>query len=557
MHRYPIWNIRHPGSYESIQDVYLSNRNLTSGQIDNSTEHLHDPFLMHDMEKGISRIEAAVRGGERITVFGDYDVDGVTSTALILDFLDTTAANAHPLLPDRYRDGYGMKTSTVESAIADGTKLIITADNGISAFDAIEKAQGVGVDVVVIDHHHPQDRLPVAHAVINPNRTDCEYPFKGLAAVGVAFKAIQALSERFLQDKERRSYLNGILEFVALGTVADMAPMMGENRILTRRGMQVLEKSARPGIRALKAISSTKGKIDSTSIGFFLGPRINSAGRIRSAYVALNLLRAANPTDATRLAEELNGLNLQRRELQQVGIEDAERQVVELGLADQRIVVVKGDDWHLGVIGLIAGRLKERYNQPVIAVSGAKGDTFVGSARSAGGYNIVEGIFRASDHLTEYGGHADAAGFSLLPQDFDAFREQIIADADEHLSDADLTPCLDLDLTLRPEDISLKTVEDLEAFAPFGVQNEPPKFAAVQCRLDRIDTVGQDAAHLKMQIQTGKTRCEAIWWREGELVYELNRGDIVDLAFTLEARTWNNRTNLQMVLQDMKPTAYN
>jgi single-stranded-DNA-specific exonuclease len=336
-----------------------------------------------------------------------------------------------------------------------------------------------------------------------------------------------------------------------------MAPMMGENRVLTRRGMQLLEKSARPGIRALKAISGTKGKIDSTTIGFFLGPRINSAGRIGKADLALNLLRVSNPTDAARLAEKLNDLNLQRQVQQNLGIKDAERQVIENGLADQRLVLVKGDDWYLGVIGLIAGRLKERYNQPVIALSGAKQDTLVASARSAGGYNIVEGIFRCSSYLTEYGGHADAAGFSLNPENFEAFRDQIIADANDHLSDADLTPKLDLDLTLRPEDISFKTVEDLEAFAPFGPKNEPPRFAAVQCRLDRINTVGQDDAHLKMQIRTGKTRCEAIWFHEGELIYELNQGDIVDLAFTLESRTWNGRTSLQMVLKDMRPTADN
>jgi single-stranded-DNA-specific exonuclease len=512
---------------------------------------------MTDMAKGVDRIEQAIRSGERITVFGDYDVDGVTSTAVLLDFLDAVSANAQPLLPDRYKDGYGMKASTVERALEDGAKLIITADNGISAFDAIEKAQGVGVDVVVIDHHHPQDHLPLAHAIINPNRPDCEYPFKGLAAVGVCFKVIQALSERFMNGDDRRSYLNSILDYVALGTVADMAPMIGENRILTRRGMQVLEKSTRPGIQALKTISGTKGKIDSTSIGFFLGPRINSAGRIGKPDLALDLLRASNPADAGRLAQELNELNLLRQDLQSAGTEEAEQQVIENGLADQRMVLVKGDDWHLGVIGLIAGRLKERYNQPAIALSGAKGDTLVASARSAGGYNIVEGIFRASSHLTEYGGHADAAGFSLKRENFEAFREQILADANDHLSDADLTPKLDLDLTLRPEDISFKTVEDLEAFSPFGPQNEPPKFAAVQCRLDRIDTVGQDAAHLKMQIQTGKTRCEAIWWREGELIYELNRGDIVDLAFTLESRTWNGKTSLQMVIKDMRPTAYN
>ena len=553
MQRFPIWSIRHEGPYDSLTDVFLTNRSLAESDVTNSPDHLHDPHLMADMPRAVDRIEKAIRSNEPVVVFGDYDVDGVTSAALMLDFLDHVGADAKSVLPDRYKDGYGMKVDGVRRAIDQGARLIVTTDNGISAFEAISEAQSSGVDVVVIDHHQPQEKLPEAPAIVNPSRRDCPYPFKGLAAVGVVFKVVQALSERFLTGAERRRYLNELLGYFALGTVADMMPMIGENRLLTRRGIQVLDQTKHAGLRALRAVAGGKGKpVDATTIAFFLGPRINSAGRLASAQLALDLLRCKQPVEAARLAEELNELNSRRQDLQNEGVTEAERRVEDEGLDKGRILVVHGEQWHLGVIGLIAGRLKERFHRPAIVTSGARGDAYVGSARSAGGYNIVEGIFRCADLLSEYGGHADAAGFSLPPDNYSAFRDRISADAHSHLDEGDLLPQLEVDVELQPADLSLQTVEALSTFEPFGPKNEAPRFSLSHCKLSRIDAVGQ-GAHLKVQVQAGSQSCEAIWWRQGELVYELNQGEVVDLAFGLEQNSWNGRSRLQMVIEDMRP----
>ncbi len=554
MQRYPIWRLRHPGDYGSLVEVILNNRSLTPDDVADSPDILQDPLEMQDMDRAVDRILRAIRERERIVVFGDYDVDGVTSTAVLLDFLDQAGADALALLPDRFRDGYGMKPPGVRRALEAGARLIVTADNGVSSFEAIDTAGEAGVEVVVIDHHHPQERLPNALAVVNPNRADCAYPFKGLAAVGVVFKVVQALSEAVMPGSERRRYLNSLLDLVALGTVADVAPMLGENRVLTRRGMQVLERTERPGLHALKAVAGTDSRpVDTTAIGFFLGPRINSAGRLASAELALDLLRSRDVQEAARLAEELNGLNAQRQDLQREGVAEADAQVEAEGLDAHRILVVKGDDWHLGVVGLISGRLTEKYRRPsAVCTEVRKDGTFTGSARTAGGYNMVEGIFRCGDLLTEYGGHADAAGFTGPSEHYEAFKGRLEADADRLLSEEDLTPRLELDALLRPSEISLETVSALSALAPFGAGNEPPRFMVRDCRIEKASAVGK-GAHLKLALDTGQGVCDAIWWRQGELVYELSSGSRVDVACALESNTWNGQTRVQLVLEDMRP----
>lgn len=558
MQRFPKWLVRHPGEYRSLVDMLMNNRSLSAEDLSDSPDVLQDPFDMQDMEPLTRRILEAIEAKERVAVFGDYDVDGVTSTAVLLDFLDKVGANVIPLLPDRYRDGYGMKPGGVQRALEEKANLIVTADNGIASFEAIDLANASGVDVLVIDHHHPQDRLPAAKAIVNPNRADCTYPFKGLAAVGVAFKVVQALVGELIPEKERRSYLNSLLDLVALGTVADVAPMVGENRVLTKRGMQVLTETVRPGLRALKEASGTRDQpVDTTTIGFFLGPRINSAGRLASAELALNLLRSRSRQEAETYAEEINGLNQERQQLQKTGVSQAEIQVQAEGLAEQKILVVKGKDWHLGVIGLISGRLTETYRRPSVVCTEARNNgTFTGSARSAGGYNMVEGIFRCSDLLTEYGGHAEAAGFTGPSEHFDAFRQRLQEDADEKLSDDDLTPCLELDATLPSASISLQTIEELATLAPFGSGNEPPLFLVPNCRIDRTGAVGKGAvgkgAHLKLSLDVGGQTCDAIWWRQGERVCELSEGDRVDVACALEKNTWNGKTRIQLVLEDLR-----
>ena len=575
MQKYPIWTIRHTRGSDSgaedpvapLVDVVLANRGLTPEDIEDSPDVLQDPFTMKDMDLLTERIAKAVRSGERIVVFGDYDVDGVTSTAVFMDFFDRVGADVVSILPDRYRDGYGMKPAGVQRAVEAGARVIVTADNGISSFEAVEAANAAGIDVLVTDHHAPHGRLPDACAVVNPNRPDCDYGFKGLAAVGVAFKAVQALSDSLIDASERRAYLNSLLDLVALGTVADIAPMLGENRLLTRRGMQILDRTQRPGLQALKAVAGADSRpVDTTAIGFFLGPRINSAGRLESADLALDLLRTSEAAQAARLAERLNALNRRRRELELVGVKQAGEQVASMALDKHRILVTKGESWHLGVVGLIAGRLAEQYGRPGIACSEVRGDgSFTGSARSTAGYNMAEAIFRCADLLTEYGGHADAAGFTGLVDNFAEFKTRLEADAAERISDDDLRTRLELDAALRPGEISLDTVSALSALSPFGPGNEAPLFIAPNCAIERATAVGK-GAHLKMNLDTapsadqagrstrsGPRICDAVWWGQGELAGRLRRGDRVDAACALEANTWNGRTQVQLVLKDMRP----
>ena len=555
MQQYPIWHLRHRNAYNSLMDMLLKNRSLTREDISDAPEVLLDPFKMQDMDRAVSRILDARKKGERVVVFGDYDVDGVTSTALLIDFLERVGIDAVALLPDRFRDGYGMKPPGVERALTQGAQLILTADNGISSFEAIDIACEAGVDVVVVDHHHPQERLPAAVAIVNPNRPDCGYAFKGLAAVGVAFKVVQAASTDLMSREERVPYLNSLLDLVALGTVADVAPMVSENRLLTRRGMRVMDKTARPGLRALKEVAGSADKpVNTTAIAFFLGPRINSAGRLGSAELALDLLRSSDEAKAQGLAEALDALNTQRMELQNAGIDEARGQVERGELFRDRILVVPGEDWHLGIIGLIAGRLSEAYARPSAICTGVRKDgTFTGSARSSGGYNISEAIFKCSDLLSEFGGHAAAAGFTLPAKNFETFRDRLIQDANQSLTDEALTLRLEIDAELTPSDISLRSVLLIEALEPFGPLNESPCFMVKGCDIRVVDTVGAGGTHLKMKLEMDKQVIGAIWWRQGDLAKLLSAGKRVDVAFSLVKNAWNGYEKVELEVKDMRP----
>ena len=554
MRQYPIWHLRYRGAYDSLVDVLLDNRSLTREAISDVPERLLDPLRMQDMDRAVGRILDARKKGERVVVFGDYDVDGVTSTALLMDFLDRVGIDAVALLPDRYRDGYGMKPQGVERALAAKADLILTSDNGISAFEAIAVARAAGVDVVVIDHHQPQDRLPDALAVVDPNRPDCGYAFKGLAAVGVAFKVVQAASTGLMRREERVPYLNSLLDLVALGTVADVAPMVSENRLLTRRGMRVMDKTTRPGLRALREVAGSADKpVNTTAIGYFLGPRINSAGRLGSAGLALDLLRSRDEEEARRLAEALNALNARRMDLQNAGIDEAREQVEKGGLVRDRMLVVHGEDWHLGVIGLIAGRLSEAYGRPSAVCTGVRKDgTFTGSARTSGGYNIVEAIFRCADLLSEFGGHAEAAGFTLPAKKLEAFRDRLICDANQALTEEALIRRLEVDVELDASDISLESVSLIEALEPFGPLNESPCFMVKDCSVRASNSVG-GGKHLKMRLQIEKQFVEAIWWRQGALSGTLSAGKRVDVAFSLVKNIWNGYEKVELEVKDVRP----
>ena len=322
MRAYPVWDILCEDTYDSLVEALLAVRSLSMEDLDASPANLHPPELLKDLDRAVERLAEAVRQEETIVVFGDYDADGVTSTVLLLDFLQRAGARCDYLLPDRHADGYGMKPAGIKKAMDKGVSVLVAVDNGIAAFEAIELARGEGIDVIVADHHRQLGELPPAHSIINPNRRDCTYPFKGLAGVGVTFKLVQALSRLFIPVTERKRYLNDSLDLVALGTVADMAPVLGENRVLIRRGSLILEQTRRPGLRHLKAIAGCGDKpITTETMGFRLGPRINVAGRLASPDLALKLLRTGDDGEAAALAEELNGLNIKRQRLQSEGPE--------------------------------------------------------------------------------------------------------------------------------------------------------------------------------------------------------------------------------------------
>lgn len=550
---YPIWQIHHEGPYESVLDVLLATRDLNVEDLNASSSGLHPPELLADLPQGVERIANAIRQGEKIVVYGDYDVDGVTSAVVMVDFLERVQGDVEAILPDRHVDGYGLKPPGIRRALERGAGLVVTVDNGISSFEALELARSEGIDVIVTDHHRQTEDLPPAHSIINPNRRDCPYPYKGLAGVGVAFKVVQALSAILMPEAQRRGYLNGLLDLVALGTVADVAPVVGENRVLIQQGFRVMARGERPGLQQLRSVAGAKGPVTTTMVGFMLGPRLNAAGRLAHPDLALKLLRAASQAEAQELAAELNTLNTRRRALQRAGAHEARELVTAEDLESERLLFLLGEGWELGIIGLIAGELAQRHHRPAVICTDVLGNgTYVGSARSIAAYDIIAGITSCSQHLVAYGGHPAAAGFSLEAEEFEAFRAALIDHAGAHLSAADLSAALSIDMVLRPEDIDKPTVHLLADMEPFGPGNEAPTFCAEDLEVVSSNRIGRKGEHLKLALMASGNARTAVWWRRGEARDELSRGDRVDVAFTLEEDTYAGNGAVQMVVQDVR-----
>ncbi|MCY3761543.1 MAG: single-stranded-DNA-specific exonuclease RecJ [Gemmatimonadetes bacterium] len=557
MRQYAIWDIHREPPYPSVHEALLQCRGLEGSDLSVGAETLHAPELLKDLTRAVERISRAIRDKELILVFGDYDADGITSTALLLDFLESVGAECDYMLPNRHLDGYGISRRAVEAALEREAGLVITVDNGISAFEALQLAQSRDLDVVVLDHHRQNEALPPAHSIVNPNRRDCDYPFKGLAGVGVTFKVVQALCSTFMTPENRRPYLNQLLEFVALGSVADVAPVLEENRVLIRRGLRAMQQSSRPGMKQLKAAARCdNGPVDTTSVGFYLGPRLNSAGRLASPDLSLQLLRAGDEVTAKSLAAELEELNSRRRELQREGMREAQSLVSEDDLEMDRILVLLGEDWKPGIIGLIAGSVVEKYNRPAVIVTDARRDgTYVGSARSIEAYDINAGISSCAKHLTTYGGHPGAAGFSLQGENFEAFRADLIRHANERLTEADMAPKLPVDLLLDPSDIGMRTLETLAEMEPFGSGNESPVFAALDLEVVARGRMGQGGEHLRAVLNVDGRPTSAVWWRNGIVADQLAPGDRVAVAFELKPDLYEGAvTGVQIVVRDMYHT---
>ncbi len=522
-------------------------------------EALHDPFAMRDMDRAVERLLRAIADGERIAVYGDYDVDGITATALLVTFLRECGVEASWRLSNRFTEGYGMHTNAVDELVEDGVALIVTADMGISHAEEVAYAAERGADTIVTDHHEAPPNLPPAVAVLNPKRPDCTYPYKGLAGVGVVFKLVTALrrelhKEGFFGDTPPN--LKRHADLFALGTVADVVPLTGENHLLVKRGLEELSTTSKVGLRALKQVAGLEGKrITAGGVGFILAPRLNAVGRLGDAALGVELLLAERQEVALKLARRLEQENRRRQSLQKAIFEEA------MGLVDEdgplpAAIVLASDKWHQGVIGIVASKLAERYWRPTMLISldGALGK---GSARSIPRLNLYEALSRCSALLEEFGGHRAAAGCTIAAERIEAFREAFTKTVATMVEPDGFEPELLLDDEVPLEVWSIDLIRSLEALEPFGPGNPSPTFATRGVAVHgEPKWVGKDRKHLKMGVSDGSSALEVIGFQAaGKLpAVELSPGTRVDIAYQPQVNRWNNQDRIQLKLLSLKPS---
>ena len=513
---------------------------------------LRDPFELPDMDKAAARIRRALGAGEKITVFGDYDVDGVCSTALMVRVLRELGGNVAAFIPSRFDDGYGLSCDALAACIAEHKpSLIVTVDCGTNSVEAVDKARACGVDVVITDHHEPDAQLAHAVAVVNP-KLAANHPGRILAGAGVAFKLCHALIKNGRDNGCAVSAsvdLKKYLDFVAVATVTDMVPLLGENRVLVRAGFQALENSCWAGWNALKKLAGMAGTVETWHAGFALGPRINAAGRIGRADAAIELLLTDLPARADELAQLLDSANRERQAIEKDIVREAIEEIDAYFDETKNFgIVIAREGWHTGVIGIVASRLVARYGRPV-AVIGMDGNRGRGSCRSIDAFNILDGLNICSGMLKQFGGHAMAAGLEVEEQNLEAFKIRFNEAAIAQLQSADLRPVLEIDraVTLGEADASL--VDGLKRTGPFGQDNPEPVWAA--CGVKAVDSRILKEKHLKLTLSDGKTQCEAIGFNLAE---KLPAG-LIDVAFTLQENVWNGRTTLQLNIRDIRPAA--
>lgn len=513
---------------------------------------LHDPFLMRDMDRAVERIERALGQQERILVYGDYDVDGTTSVALVSSFLKET----HPSLvdtyiPDRYLEGYGLSFQGVEYALDNDISLVIALDCGIKALVQIAYAKEKGVDVIVCDHHIPGGELPPAVAILDPKREDCDYPYKELCGCGVGFKLIQALAgKRGREVEELRPYL----DLVATAIGADVVPLTGENRVLAHFGLKVINSNPRTGIGALMELSKKKKRdFNLRDLIFHIAPRINAAGRIHKGAHAVALLNERDSVRAKEVAEEIERFNTERRELDQEITKEALDQIVEHGEEGRFSSVVFKEDWHKGVIGIVAARLTETYYRPTLVFT-KSGDRLAASARSVRGFDIYSALEDCSQYLEQFGGHTFAAGLTLLEDQYENFKQAFEEVVQKRLGTKTLKPEIQIDAELKLDQIGPKLMKQLNWFAPFGPGNPLPVFLARGLRdSGHARGVGSQGEHLKAALyQDGGRPLGAIGFGLGHKLEMVREGETFDAVFSLDENHWNGSVEIQMILKDLR-----
>jgi len=531
----------------------LFDRNLdTQKKIDKflspDYKDLYDPFLLQDMQKAVDRFYQAIKTKEKIVICGDYDVDGITSSAILLTIFEKLGAkNINIYIPDREIEGYGVSEKMVKKFIKEKVNLIITCDCGITNLKEIDLANQAGIEVIVTDHHCQGKELPKALAIVNPQVNREKYPFKTLAGVGVAFKFIQALlSDSRCKMKNKESTEKWLLDLVALGTVADYMPLLDENRILVKYGLIVLNKTTNLGIKSLVEKSGLElGKLNTGNITFQLSPRINSAARIKTADEALKMILAKNSFEADEFAEHLNTYNLTRQQLVEKTIRKIKSDIGED--PKERILVVLGD-WPKGVLGLCASRLLDKYSRPAIVLT-QRNNEIIGSGRSLPNFNLHQALTLLKKYLIRFGGHPGAAGLTISPDKFEEFKKEILKIGKKQLKKQDLTSKIRIDAQVELDDIDWPLHEELIKFEPFGRDNWQPNLLLKNVSLKEKQMVGKNEQHCRLIIDQGK---KMIYFRANHKMEGIEIGDKLDIVFQLDVNQWNGTRELQMKVIDLK-----
>ena len=528
----------------------LVNRNIIEDEkikvfLDPTRNDFYNPYLLNDMEKAVNRIIEAINNKQKIIIYGDYDVDGITSITVLKKFIQDRGIEIGYYIPDRLNEGYGLNKEAVKKIANEKYELMITVDCGITALEDVEYANSLGMDVIVTDHHEPLDIIPEALAVVNPKRKDSTYPFKNLAGVGVVFKLIQAISQKMeLPEKEYLKYL----DLVCIGTISDIVPLIDENRVIAKLGLKLVCVTKNIGLREL--INSIRfKKIDSNAVSFGIAPRINACGRMGYAEEAIKLFLTENLVEAGDIADNLNKYNVTRQSIERKIYDEALEKIEKNNMNLENSIILGGENWHHGVIGIVASKITETFNKPSILIC-FDGEEGKGSGRSIVGFDLHEALCKSSEYLEKYGGHEMAVGLSLKRSNFDSFKEkfqEIVEESDIK----DIVPIIKIDDEIDLKNVTMDMVREIDKLQPFGEENKVPIFLFRNLKIDSIRAIS-DGKHLKLSLKYSNGWIDAIGFNMGELVEQYTIEDKVDVVGFLEINSYNNIEKLQINIKDMR-----
>ena len=512
---------------------------------------MHDPFLMKDMDKAVERILLAKKNNEKITIYGDYDVDGITSIAILYKYLKNMGLEVGFYVPDRMVEGYGVNRDALDKIKADGTAVIITVDTGITAIEEADYAKSIGIDFIITDHHECKESIPDVYAAIDPKRKDCEYPFKSLAGVGVVFKLIQALDS----SEPIENLMDVYADLMYLGTVADISPLIDENRVIVTEGLKRFKTTKNIGLKALIDVSTNGKAITTSTIGYTIAPRINASGRLGCASTSVELFLTEDEEEAAKLADSLCHENTLRQQTEQKMFKEALEYIEQHPeIKDDDILVIPHENWHHGIVGIVSSKITEKYYKPSILFA-VDGDSAKGSGRSIAGFNLFGALENCSGLLEKFGGHELAAGLTIKAENIEAFRKKINEYAKGKIEDMTLVPTISLDAQIKVPYITIDTVHDINKLQPFGVNNPTPSFSVRNIKIHRI-SVMSEGKHLRMTLYKDGKYLDTVGFGMGDYYSMFREGDYIDVAFALDINDYKGFQNVQLILKDMRKTEF-